>query len=126
MDRKLAILEQAHEAWLKSMYAKPSEKVELAKALNAHGCFSIRQIAKIVRMSPGALGRHISKSGIGGKFDPETLTALIALRKVVLTGEQLPLGMVRAVVKGGTTVSTLARLTGANHTTLYVKLKEQP
>lgn len=118
------VLERAHRIWTMSIVAGHKEKLAFAEELNAHGMFSIRQLAKIVRLSHGALSQHITKQSRGGRFNPESLTALVILRKLVLNGEKLPINMVSAVVKGGTSVSTLAYLVGANHTTLYVRLKE--
>lgn len=118
------MLERAERIWMMSLVAGNKEKLEFARELNGYHIFSIRQIAKIVRMSNSALANQITKQGVGGRFNPESLTALITLRKLVANKQPLPMGMVRAVIEAGTSVSVLCRLTGAHHPTMYVRLKE--
>lgn len=118
------MLERAQHIWMLCLVSNNAEKLEFAQELNDYKIFSIRQIAKIVRMSPNTVSKHISKQGVGGRLNPESLTALIALRKLVSNKQPLPMGMVRAVIEAGTSVSVLCRLTGAHHPSMYVRLKE--
>ena len=124
MDSKLALLERAHHAWKVSMVADFKTRLELAHEMNDTRQFSIRQVAKIVRVTPATLSKYLDKKGDGGRFNPESLSALMSIRRIVSKGEKAPAGLVRSVVNDGTSGSTLAKLVGLHHSRIYEMLRE--
>lgn len=120
-DRLLRGLERAKDIWHLSAVADRKERMVMAHELHALELFSGNQLAKIVRLSVPTVCRKLTKNATGGRFQPEVLSSLVYIRKVVILGERLPNSIVRTAVGSGTSVSTIARLTGASETTLYIK-----
>lgn len=120
-DHRLKALVKAKELWLVSTLADRHERLAMAFELHAFQMFSLNQIAKVCRLNVGTVARHMKKNATGGRFAPEGLASLIYIRKLVITHEQIPSAIVRTAVSSGTSVSTVARLTGASQTTLYAR-----
>lgn len=120
-DKLLRGLERAKEVWHLSAVADRKERMVMAHELHAFEMFSLNQLAKICRLSVPTVCRKLTKNATGGRFQPEVLSALVYIRKVVILGERLPNSIVRTAANSGTSVSTIARLTGASETTLYIK-----
>lgn len=120
-DRLLRGLERAKDIWHLTAVADRKERMVLAHELHAFEMFSLNQIAKICRVSVPTVCRKLTKNATGGRFQPEVLSSLVYIRKVVILGERLPNSIIRTAVSSGTSVSTIARLTGASETTLYIK-----
>ena len=120
-DKTLRGLERAKDIWHLSAHADRKERMVMAHELHAFEMFSLNQLAKICRVSVPTVCRKLTKNATGGRFQPEVLSALVYIRKVVITGERLPSSIIRTAVSSGTSVSAIARLTGASETTLYIK-----
>ena len=120
-DKTLRGLERAKDIWHLSAHADRKERMVMAHELHAFEMFSLNQLAKICRVSVPTVCRKLTKNATGGRFQPEVLSALVYIRKVVITGERLPASIIRTAVSSGTSVSAIARLTGASETTLYIK-----
>jgi hypothetical protein len=120
-DRLLRGLERAKDIWHLSAVADRKERMVLAHELHAFEMFSLNQLAKICRLSVPTVCRKLTKNATGGRFQPEVLSSLVFIRKTVILGERLPNSIVRTAASSGTSVSTIARLTGASETTLYIK-----
>lgn len=120
-DRLLKGLERAKDVWKFSAVADRKERMVMAHELHALEMFSLNQLAKICRLSVPTVCRKLTKNATGGRFQPESLSSLVYIRKVVMMGERLPTSIIRTAVSSGTSVSTVARLTGASETTLYLK-----
>jgi hypothetical protein len=120
-DAKLLGLKKAHEVWKLSALADRKERLRLAHELHRHEMFSLNQIAKIARLNVPTVARHMKKNSEGGKFEPEVLSSLVYLRKLVIIGTHIPRSLVQTVAETQTSISTAARLTGASQTTLYLK-----
>lgn len=120
-DRLLKGLERAKDVWHLSAVADRKERMVMAHELHAMEMFSLNQLAKICRLSVPTVCRKLTKNATGGRFQPESLSSLVYIRKVVMMGERLPTSIIRTAVSSGTSVSTIARLTGASETTLYIK-----
>jgi hypothetical protein len=93
--------------------------------LRAMGIFSNRQIAKICHVGSMTVNRAGAKTSPGGRFNPATLTAMTIIRELYITGQTLPMPIIRAIVSEGTSLSNLCRLTGMPTVSLYRKLKEE-
>jgi hypothetical protein len=120
-DRLLRGLERAKDIWHLSAVADRKERMVMAHELHAFEMFSLNQLAKICRVSVPTVCRKLTKNATGGRFQPEVLSALVYIRKTVIVQERLPASIIRTAVSSGTSVSTIARLTGASETTLYIK-----
>jgi hypothetical protein len=120
-DAKLLGLKKAHEVWKFSALADRKDKLNMAHELHAHAMFSLNQIAKIARLSVPTVARHMKKNAAGGKFEPEVLSSLVYLRKLVIINTHVPRSLVQTAQETGTSISTIARLTGASQTSLYLK-----
>lgn len=120
-DRLLRGLIRSREVWQHSALADRKERMVMAHELHAFEMFSLNQLAKICRLSVPTVCRKLTKNANGGRFQPEALSALVYIRKVVILQERLPASIIRTAVSAGTSVSTIARLTGAGETTLYIK-----
>jgi hypothetical protein len=120
-DRKLLGLKKAVEVWRLSALADRKDRLRLAHELHRHEMFSLNQLAKIARLNVPTVARHMKKNAEGGKFEPEVLTSLVYIRKLVIIQTQLQASLVQQAAETGTSISTIARLTGASQTTLYLK-----
>jgi len=120
-DKMLRGLERAKHIWHLSAMADRKERMLMAHELHAFEMFSLNQLAKICRISVPTVCRKLTKNATGGRFQPEVLSALVFIRKTVIVQERLPASIIRTAVSSGTSVSTIARLTGASETTLYMK-----
>lgn len=122
-DARLRALEKAAKIWKLSVFGDKKDKLAYAEELHAERLFSLNQLAKIVRLSVPTVARAMTKNSPGGRFSPESLSSLTYMRKVVIAGEKIPMNLVRQVVEGGTSISEIARLTGAPETQMYVHYK---
>lgn len=120
-DAKLLGLRKAQEIWRLSALAGRKDKINMAHELHAHEMFSLNQIAKIVRLSVPTIARHMSKNAAGGKLEPEVLSFLVYIRKLVIINTPIQPSLVQTAQGTGTSISTIARLTGASQTSLYLK-----
>ena len=125
-DAKLLGLKKAAECWRLSALADRKERLRMAHELHRHEMFSLNQLAKICRLNVPTVARHMRKNSPGGKFEPEVLSSLVYLRKLVIINTHIPASFIRSAVETGTTVSTIARLTGASQTSLYLKATPTP
>lgn len=120
-DRKLLGLLKAREYWHLSAMASHKEKRILVVELHGYAMFSLNQLAKICRLSVPTVARHLKKNAVGGKFSPEVLHHMIYLRKLVLIKTHIPNSLIRSMVETDTSISMIARVTGASQTSLYLK-----
>lgn len=120
-DAKLLGLSKAKECWRLSALADRKERLVMAHELHGHAMFSLNQLAKICRLNVPTVARHMKKNAEGGKFEPEVLSSLVYLRKLVIINTHIPASFIGGAVETGTSISTIARLTGASQTTLYLK-----
>jgi len=120
-DRKLLGLMKARDCWRLSALADRKERLRMAHELHRHEMFSLNQLAKICRLNVPTVARHMKKNAEGGKFEPEVLTSLVYLRKLVIINTHIPRSFVQQAAETGTNISTIARLTGASQTSLYLK-----
>ena len=120
-DAKLLGLKKAQEVWRLAALADRKERLRLAHELHAHRMFSLNQLAKIARLPVPTVARHMQKNAEGGKFEPEVLTSLVYLRKLVIINTHIPRSLIQQAAATGTSISAIARLTGASQTTLYLK-----
>jgi hypothetical protein len=120
-DAKLNGLRKAQEVWRLSAYADRKDRLRLAHELHAHAMFSLNQIAKIARLNVPMVARHMKKNASGGKLEPEVLSTLVYIRKLVIINTKVPGSLVQTAQETGTSISTIARLTGASQTSLYLK-----
>lgn len=120
-DLRLRGLTRAKEIWHLTALADRKERMVMAHELHGYGLFSLNQLAKICRLSVPTVARHMKKNAIGGKFQPEVLSSLIYLRKLVIINNAIPTSFLLTAVETGTSVGVIARLTGASETSLYLK-----
>jgi hypothetical protein len=123
-DERLKNLMRAKEVWITSALADRKERMVMAHELHGFELFSLNQLAKICRLTVPTVARHMKKNAIGGKFQPEVLSSLIYLRKLVIINTQVPASFVKQAVETGTSVGVIARLSGASESTLYFKSKQ--
>lgn len=120
-DKKLLGLRKAQEVWRLSALADRHDRLRLARELHAHAMFSLNQLAKIARLNVATVSRRMKKNAEGGKLQPEVLSHLVYIRKLVITNNNIPRNLVQTAAETGTSISTIARLTGASQTSLYLK-----
>lgn len=119
-DQKLEALEQAEYYWRKTFYADKLTKLAYAEDLNKYGAFSLSQLAKIVRSHTSELTRYGIKGGArGGRFEPETLSALIHLRKLRIKDVPIPTALIETALQGGTSWACASYLTGISYSSYY-------
>lgn len=121
-DKKLEALQLAQHLWSKSYddSLKPVDRISMAMELHKYGMFSLNQLSKIVRISTVTLTRsRLESNSTGGRFEPETLTSLIAMRRSKLKGERVPVKLIEICVEGGTSWSCAAKLTGISYSNYY-------
>jgi hypothetical protein len=123
-DARLKHLMRAKEVWITSALADRRERMVMAHELHGFEMFSLNQLAKICRLTVPTVSRHMKKNAVGGKFQPEVLSSLIYLRKLVIINTQVPASFVKQAVETGTSVGVIARLSGASESTLYFKSKQ--
>lgn len=120
-DKLLVSLLKAKDIWHLSALAGRKDRLIMAHELHGHALFSLNQLAKICRLAVPTVSRHMKKNAMGGKFEPEVLSSVIYLRKLVIIQEHIPSSLVRAAVATGTSVPVIARLSGAAESGLYIK-----
>jgi hypothetical protein len=120
-DKLLIGLLKAKDCWHLSALAGRKDRLVMAHQLHGHALFSLNQLAKICRLSVPTVSRHMKKNAVGGKFEPEVLSSVVYLRKLVIIQEHIPSSLVRAAVETGTSVPVIARLSGAAESSLYIK-----
>lgn len=118
-DRLLAGLKLAESYWKKSEMADKPIKIHFAKLLNEYEMFSLHQLGKIVRLSPRELSGKLAPKNGGGRFEAETLGALVRIRELRLRGASITPTLLRMVTEGGTSFSCLTSLTGIPYSTYY-------
>jgi hypothetical protein len=123
-DKRLKQLQRAKEVWITSALADRRERMVMAHELHGFELFSLNQLAKICRLTVPTVSRHMKKNAVGGKFQPEVLSSVIYLRKLVIINTQVPASFVKQAVETGTSVGVIARLSGASESTLYFKSKQ--
>jgi hypothetical protein len=123
-DARLKHLMRAKEVWITSALADRRERMVMAHELHGFEMFSLNQLAKICRLTVPTVSRHMKKNAVGGKFQPEVLSSLIYLRKLVIINTQVPASFVKQAVETGTSVGVIARLSGASESSLYFKSKQ--
>lgn len=119
-DKRLEALTQAEFYWRKSFYEGRMTKLAYAEDLHKYQLFSISQLSKIVRMHAAELSRYgLAKNGRGGRFEPESLSNLIHLRKQKLKDEVVAVSMIKGCVEAGTSWSCVSYLTGISYSSYY-------
>jgi hypothetical protein len=119
-DQKLEALTQAEFYWRKAFYADNLTKLAYAQDLNKYGAFSLSQLAKVVRTHSSSLAREGIIGGVrGGRFEPETLSTLIQLRKLKMKDDRIPTALIETALEGGTSWSCAAYLTGIAYSSYY-------
>lgn len=119
-DQKLEALEQADFYWRKTFYADNATKIAYAEDLDKYKAFSVSQLAKIVRHHVASLTRQgITGSGRGGRFEPESLSTLIHLRKLRIDNKIIPVNLIETALLGGTSWSCASFLTGIAYSSYY-------
>lgn len=127
-DNRLEALEHAHRVWQNSnnLHLTTARKLEMAWELHEHKMFSLNQLAKIVRLPTVYLTRDGMKANAaGGRFDPSSLTTLIAMRKTKILGERCPARLIETCVEAGTSWSCAATLTGIAYSNYYKNVPAQ-
>jgi hypothetical protein len=122
-DNRLRTLTKAASVWRTTALCDRKEKLDLAHELHKEGLFSLNQLAKIVRLPVPTIARAMKKNSPGGRFQPEALSSLTYIRRVVLEGNKIPMQLVRTLVKEGTSVTEISRMTGAPETSMYLFVK---
>lgn len=121
-DQKLEALTQAEFYWRKAFYADNLTKLAYAQDLDKYKAFSLSQLAKIVRTHTSSLSREgVSGGDRGGRFEPESLSTLIILRKLRVEGQNIPVNLIETALAGGTSWSCASFLTGIAYSSYYNK-----
>ena len=124
-DERLLALKYAEICWKRTFYAEREAKLYYAEELHAYGIFSLNQLAKIVRLEPVALTRHgLKPNAGGGRFEPESLSMLVSLRKSKIEGNKLPVNLVATCMESGTSWSCAANLTGIPYSSYYNQMPD--
>lgn len=119
-DKLLEALELAGEIWEKSALGDKMEKLGYAAQLNRFGVFSLPQIAKIVRINSRFLYEEmVPKAEKGGRFDPQTLSTLVRIRRIRVERKAVPHALIRTAIEGGTSYSCMVVLTGIPYSKYY-------
>lgn len=119
-DRNLAGLRLAKQYWVESRHADRQLKLDMARELHGFELFSLNQLAKIVRINVKFIAAQLKKNAVGGKFEPEVLSTLVAIRQVQITrGERVPKSLLRIALENGTSYSCVVRLTGISYGSYY-------
>jgi len=124
-DKRLEALELAEELWQESYYADKQQKLGYAAQLHRFGVFSLPQIAKVVRLNPRYIYDELSPNAEkGGRFEPETLNAMVRIRRCIILGQKVPEALVRTGIGAGTSYTCLVALTGLPYATYYEVSRE--
>ena len=119
-DRNLAGLRLAKQYWMDSRNADRKLKLDMARELHSFELFSLNQLSKIVRINVKFIAASLKKNAAGGKFEPEALSTLVAIRVIQLTrGERVPKSLLRIALDSGTSFSCVVRLTGISYGSYY-------
>lgn len=118
-DRLLSGLRLAQKYWMESRNADSKLKLVMARELHGHGMFSLNQLAKIVRINVKYVAAVLKKNATGGKFEPESLTALISMRQQQIQRERINPALLRIVLGSGTSFSCAVVLTGISYSSYY-------
>lgn len=119
-DRLLSGLRLANKYWMESRNADKELKLTMARELHGYSMFSLNQLAKIVRINVKYVAGALKKNAIGGKFEPEVLSTLIAIRQVQMTrGERVSKSLLRIALDNDTSYSCVVRLTGISYGSYY-------
>lgn len=125
-DSMYHALSEANKTWKVAYLSTTKERMDYMRQLHRHGAFSLNQLAKICRLSKATASRMLVKNSGGGRFEPEALTTLMVIRKLILTNQPVQGNLVRQAVDAGMSVSAIARLTGIGYATLYRRINTQP
>ena len=119
-DERLRGLSIAARVWKMAMFADKEERIAYAKELDGYGLFSLTQLSKITRVHKQLLAKALgSKKRGGGRFEPESLSALCTLRKKHLAGELLSLALLQELDANGTSIGCACRLVGVTGSQYY-------
>lgn len=118
-DRKLAGLRLAKQHWMDARNADKTHKLAMAQELYGFEMFSLNQLAKIVRLNVRPIAAALTKNAVGGKFSPEALTSLIAMRQQQMQRERITPALLRIVLESGTSFSCAVALTGISYSSYY-------
>jgi hypothetical protein len=120
-DKILSALTDAIAAWDGCVYGSKNEKLHWAHTVHKHGVFSIPQIAKIVRLPARYIYDEMAPNNPkgGGRFDPQTLSALKRIRHAHVLGEKISHSLLKLAISGGTSYSCIVTLTGIPYSTYY-------
>lgn len=122
-DRNLAGLRLAKQYWMDSRNADRKVKLDMARELHGFELFSLNQLAKIVRINVKFVAASLKKNAPGGKFEPEVLSTLVAIRQIQITrGERVPKSLLRLALDNGTSFSCVVSLTGISYGSYYKDL----
>lgn len=122
-DRQMAGLRLAKQYWMDSRNADKALKLAMARELHSFAMFSLNQLAKIVRVNVKFVAACLRKNATGGKFEPEALTTLIAIRQIQLTkGERVSKSLLRIALDADTSFSCVVSLTGISYGSYYKDL----
>lgn len=118
-DRQLAGLRLAKQHWMDARNADKEHKIAMAQELYGYEMFSLNQLAKIVRINTKYIAAVLKKNAAGGKFEPEALTSLIAMRVQQLQRERITPSLLRIALESGTSFSCAVALTGISYSSYY-------
>lgn len=93
-------------------------RVDKARSLAEWGCFSNRQIGKLVGLHPHEVSEYTGKKDhTGGRLKPESLPHVLNVIEMHNRGE-VNHSLVKRALEAGCSSTMLARLTGRPQTTL--------
>lgn len=118
-DRLLSGLRLAQKYWMESRNADNALKLVMARELHGFSMFSLNQIAKIVRINVKYVAGALKSNAKGGRFEPEALTSLIAMRQQQMQKERITPALLRIVLGSGTSYSCAVSLTGISYSSYY-------
>lgn len=119
-DKWLEALELGADVWAKADMAGKLEKMGYAADLHRFGVFSLPQIAKIVRLNPKFIYAEFRpNSAKGGRFDPQTLSTLVRIRRAHLEGRKVPDRLIQVGIEGGTSFTCITALAKIPYSKYY-------
>lgn len=125
MSNRAEAFEQAVELWEISAHIGLQERLTRSRKLAELGVFSVAHVAKIARVDPKTLRKYNVKSdALGGKFDPEALTALQTMSKQVSLGDEPSKPLIRLCVRTGCSLHAIASLIGLQAGKVYRAMEE--
>lgn len=124
-DRKLAALQLAKKYWMESRNADNKHKLQLATELHSYEVFSLNQLAKIVRINVKYVAALLKSNATGGRFEPEALSSLIAIRQYAVRKEQVPASLLKLTLEGGVSFSCAVTLTGISYSKYYREIPRE-